>query len=103
MGGGGLLGGMPPAGSSVLSPGSGKVAQGKREKVWLPFESTQHLFPHSRRGKHSEQVHKREERAGCILPSFSILCLPFSLCRAGLSPPSPYLLPALSASLSCFL
>lgn len=32
---------------------------------------------------------KREERAGCIFPSFSILCLPFSLCRAGLRPPCP--------------
>lgn len=26
---------------------------------------------------------------GCIFPSFSILCLPFSLCRAGLRPPCP--------------
>lgn len=50
---------------------------------------------------------KREERAGCIFPSFCILCLPFSLCRAGLSLPAPpsclTLCVCVSVCLSCFL
>lgn len=68
----------------------------------LPLESTQHLFPHGRQaGKAFEQVQKREERAGCIFPSFSLRCLPFSLCRVGLW--APRLLPLASYCVFIFL
>lgn len=79
----------PPEGRSAVVPGSGKVAWGNQEKVWLLPESIQHLFPQGRLGKCFEQVHKREERAGCIFPSFSICCLPFSPGIAGLWSPCP--------------
>ena len=95
-------GGQSPAGNSDTVPGEGKRPKGSREKVWLPLESTQHLFPHGRQaGKCFEQVQRREERAGRIFPSFSLRCLPFSLCRAGLWVPRP--LPLASHCVFVFL
>lgn len=70
------------------------MAQGKLgESLASPRE---HSTPVSSRqaGKGFEQVQKREERAGRIFPSFSLPCLPFSLCRAGLW--APRLLPLAS-------
>lgn len=75
------MGAWPPPGTLVVAvPGEWEGwPRGSQEKVCpLPPEH-KHLFPHIRPGWCMEQVHKREERAGWIFPSFSLCCLPFSL------------------------
>ena len=69
------------------------MAQGKPgESLASPRE---HSAPVSSRqaGECFEQVHKREERAGFIFPSFSLCCLPSA--SVGLVSPSPPLLSSL--------
>lgn len=60
-----------------------------------PTQSTQHLLPHSQRGVGAageagalNRFTRGRKGRVCIFPSFSIRCLPFSLCRSRLWPPS---------------
>ena len=92
VGRGGLLEGPASSWKLCCCPRGGKVAQGKPgESLASPRE---HSAPVSSRqaGECFEQVHKREERAGFIFPSFSLCCLPSASVGLVSGLPAPSLL-----------
>lgn len=104
VGGGGLLGGPASSWKLLLSPGKESGPGEARRKFGFPQRALSTVSS-GQAGRQAgfEQVHKREERAGCIFPSFSLCCLlpaPQPLRGPGLRPPHPLPLASHGVSVS---